>query len=333
MDNASELRFASGANEQEIQTRLDRYEAHGYYNFELWSPTMQLPSEMVLDGKIVSIEPDRIAPRIDDTGAYRPNSDETSEFGCAQTPSATPLSFRTAVYIVAHPEESILNYANDAAYDAQCAKERDDAEAKRRYEANVKRRINQGVFLLEASPCGKDGKLAVTGVVAHFPDGFRSDKELTVDYGWEYWRTERVINPPGADVNDNDVREPDSFFPLDSSSSESSDTDLPNDGLRGTDLLYSKASDIPDAGSGLWSHSAAPNGTLIKMDRASDLRFASGANQHDIQTGLDRYESQGYYNFELWSPTMQLPSEVVLDGKIVSIESDRIAPRVDDTGT
>ena len=96
-----------------------------------------------------------------------------------------------AVYALVHPEKSILNFANDAAYDSVCANlELDDAEAERRYNANVQRGVNPMEFL-DVAERGEDGQLTSVGIAAHFSRELGPNEEATVTYGWDFWHKDR----------------------------------------------------------------------------------------------------------------------------------------------
>ena len=96
-----------------------------------------------------------------------------------------------AGYSVARPGNSILNYANDAAYDEECADEPNDAKARDRYEANVQKGVNAMQFLDVARRGDDQTQFTIVGVAAHCSRELQPYTEVTVTYEWDFWQRHR----------------------------------------------------------------------------------------------------------------------------------------------
>ena len=129
----------------------------GNYNFSLWDATSLGPNELVVyQGGFEGDDPKMMTrSEIEATGV---------------TMRAHPV----ATYAVMHPDESLFNFANDAAYDPTCT----EAEYDRRVAAGV----NHADFEAGINADGLHDRMFV-----RFQRPAAPHEEIYITYGWAYW--------------------------------------------------------------------------------------------------------------------------------------------------
>ena len=112
-----------------------------------------------------------------------------------------PAKWRTScnldpVFALTSADDSAWNLMNDAAYDVTCDT-MDDALARARYRSRV--HLNHARFVNVAQPFGTVYVIGQPAVVFNLGVG-PSRTEITVTYGWSYWRAARKSRGTAADA-------------------------------------------------------------------------------------------------------------------------------------